>query len=222
MPRHSRLEVLNRVLEIGLVPVFHHNDASTVCEVALACAAAGVTVFEFTNRGDHAIDAFAELHRRTESSRRDLVLGAGSVGDAATAALYAAHGASFIVGPSFNAEVARFCNRRKLPYFPGCLTPTEISVAEEYGVEIVKLFPAVTAGPEFVRAVLGPSPWTRIMPTGMVGLDQAQVARWFDAGICAMGVGRELIPRDAVQSADYEAITTRAAEVLGWVRASRK
>ncbi len=222
MSRFSRLEVLNRIVELGLVPVFYHGDIEVASRVVAACAAGGVTVFEFTNRGDHAIDAFQELESRAAQDAPGLILGAGSIVDEATAALFVAHGASFIVGPSFNERVARFCNRRKIAYFPGCATATEIATAEEAGVEIVKLFPCeLVGGAEFVKALLGPCPWTRIMPTGIRDVTKAGLAQWFKAGIVAAGIGRELLRKEHIERGDYAAITRRAAEIRQWIEEAR-
>jgi 2-dehydro-3-deoxyphosphogluconate aldolase/(4S)-4-hydroxy-2-oxoglutarate aldolase len=222
MARFSRLEVLNRIVEVGLVPVFYHGDFDVASQVVAACAAGGVTVFEFTNRGDHAIDVFRELAQRIVQQTPGLILGAGSIVDAPTAALYVAHGANFIVGPSFNEPVARFCNRRKIAYLPGCATATEIAVAEEAGVEIVKLFPCeLVGGPEFVKALLGPCPWTRIMVTGISQVTKAGLAAWFKAGIVAAGIGRELFKREFLEQRDYAALTRRAAEIRQWIQEAR-
>lgn len=222
MARFSRLEVLNRIIEIGLVPVFYHKDPEVASQVLAACAVGGVTVFEFTNRGDHAIDTFQELERRAAKQSPGLILGAGSIVDEATAALFVARGANFIVGPAFNERVARFCNRRKVAYLPGCATITEIGAAEEAGVEIVKLFPCeLVGGPAFVKALLGPCPWTRIMPTGIRDVTKAGLAEWFKAGIAAAGVGRELLKSEFIERQDYAAITRRAAEIRQWIQEAR-
>ncbi len=222
MARFSRLQVLNRIVEIGLVPVFYHGDVEVAGQVVAACAAGGATVFEFTNRGDHAIDVFQELERRARKQSPDLILGAGTIVDEATAALYVAHGANFIVSPSFNERVARFCNRRKIAYLPGCATLTEIGTAEEAGVEIVKLFPCeLIGGPEFVKALLGPCPWTRVMVTGMREVSKPALTQWFQAGIVAAGIGRELFKKEWVDQRDYGAITRRAAEILQWIQEGR-
>jgi 2-dehydro-3-deoxyphosphogluconate aldolase / (4S)-4-hydroxy-2-oxoglutarate aldolase len=222
MARFSRLEVLNRIVEVGLVPVFYHGDLEVASQVVAACAGGGVTVFEFTNRGDHAIDVFQALARQAAQQAPALILGAGSIVDEATAALFLAHGANFIVGPSFNERVARFCNRRKIAYLPGCATATEIATAEEAGVEIVKLFPCeLVGGPEFVKALLGPCPWTRIMPTGIREVTKAGLAEWFKAGIVAAGIGRELLKKEFLEQRDYPAITRRAAEIREWIQAAK-
>ena len=223
MARFSRLEVLNRVVELGLVPVFYNPEPELACRTAAGCAAGGALVVEFVNRGEHAIDVFRAVEQFGRQEMPGLILGAGSIVDAPTAALYVAHGANFIVGPSFNPEVARFCNRRKIPYLPGCLTPTEIATAEEAGVEIVKVFPSESVdGPEFVRHILGPCPWSRIMSTGLRGLTPERVMEWFNAGIVAFGVGQELIRKEYLAKRDYGALEKRAAEILTWVRAARK
>jgi 2-dehydro-3-deoxyphosphogluconate aldolase / (4S)-4-hydroxy-2-oxoglutarate aldolase len=222
MSRFPRLEVLNRIVEVGLVPVFYHGDIEVASQVVAACAAGGVTVFEFTNRGDHAIEVFQALERRLAQQAPALMLGAGSIVDEATAAMFVAHGASFIVGPSFNERVARLCNRRKIAYLPGCATATEIATAEEAGVEIVKLFPCeLVGGPEFVKALLGPCPWTRIMPTGIRAVTKAGLAEWFKAGIVAAGIGRELLRKEFIGQRDYAAITRRATEIRQWIQEAR-
>lgn len=222
MARFSRLDVLNRMIHEGLVPVFYHADPEVACRVAGACAAAGVTLFEFTNRGDQAIEVFQSLVQHCRKQLPEVIVGAGSVVEESTAALFAGQGANFIVGPSFNDRVARFCNRRKLAYIPGCATASEIGEAEEAGVEIAKLFPCDAAGgPGFVKALLGPSPWTRTLATGLEVVNRETVTAWFKAGVSALGVGKELISKEAVESADYAAITRRAVEICGWIREAR-
>ena len=205
------------------MPIFSHGDSDTVCRVADAVAAGGASVFEFTNRADHAIDVFRALAQHCQRHLPNVILGAGSIVDDATAALFVAHGANFIVGPSFNERVARLCNRRKIAYLPGCQTATEIAAAEEIGVEIVKLFPCEAAGgPDFARQILGPSPWTRFLPTSLGDVSPAGLATWFEAGACAIGLGRELIPKESVEAGDYVAVTSRVREIRDWVNAARK
>jgi 2-dehydro-3-deoxyphosphogluconate aldolase/(4S)-4-hydroxy-2-oxoglutarate aldolase len=222
MARLERIAVLQRLVEPGLVPVFHHADPAVAVKLVEACGRAGLLAIEFTNRGDHAIDVFATLARHCRQTCPDLVLGAGTIVDAPTAALYLAQGAEFVVGPSFSESVARLCNRRRVAYLPGCATATEIAQAEELGVEIVKLFPCESVGgPAFVRAILGPSPRTRILATGIAEVSPASLAAWFKAGIVAVGIGRELFRQELVERRDYQALERRAAELVQWVRAAR-
>ena len=167
MARYRRMDVLNAMYTTGIVPVFYHPDLEVVTNVARACARGGARLLEFTNRGDFAWEVFRELERFCAKDVPEMITGVGSVVDPGTATLYINNGASFVVGPVLNAEVARACNRRKVPYSPGCGTASEISAAEELGCEIVKIFPgAEVGGPPFVKAVKGPCPWTSIMPTG--------------------------------------------------------
>lgn len=219
---HDRLAVLNAIAETGLVPVFYHPDVETAIKIVAACRAGGVRIAEFTNRGDFAPQVFVALAQHFAKSDPSVILGAGSIVDAPTAALYIASGARFIVGPTLNPEVARLCNRRKISYSPGCGSASEISQAEELGVEIVKVFPGDSVGgPGFVKSILGPMPWTRIMPTGGVEATRESIMAWFKAGVAAVGVGSNLITKADLQAGNYQAITERTAQVLAWIREAR-
>jgi 2-dehydro-3-deoxyphosphogluconate aldolase/(4S)-4-hydroxy-2-oxoglutarate aldolase len=147
-----------------------------------------------------------------------MILGVGTVEDPAIAALYLQLGANFVVAPSLSAEVARTCNRRKVGYMPGCGTVTEIGQAEELGCEVVKLFPAETlGGPDFVKAVLAPRPWTRLMPSGGVSPDEANLKAWFGAGVACVGMGSKLIRADWLKAGDFAAIESLTREVLATI-----
>lgn len=215
MARYSRLDVWNTIIETGLVPLFYQADLAKAQAIVSACLKGGARVVEFTNRGEQAYPVFSELARRVESST---ILGVGSISDAPTAALFIASGANFIVGPSFNPEIARLCNRRKIAYIPGCATETEIAHAEEFGAEICKVFPGDALGPEFIRAVLAPSPWHRLMPTGGVDATEENVTAWIRAGAVAVGMGSKLIAASRVQAGDFDAIANQVSQILEWIR----
>lgn len=222
MARFSRLEVLNRIIEIGLVPIFYNGDVETAKKIVAACAAGGATVVEFTNRGDLAYRVFSDLVAHFATEAPEVILGVGSVIDPGTAALYISSGANFVVGPVLNPEVARVCNRRKVAYSPGCGSASEISAAEELGVEICKIFPgAQVGGPAFVKAVLGPCPWTRLMPTGGVDATEESIRAWFRAGVACVGIGSKLITKELVAAGDFEAISEKVRQVIGWIRQAR-
>jgi len=222
MARFNRLDVLNTMVETGLIPVFYHKDVEVAKKVVAACVAGGARVAEFTNRGDFAPQVFSELSQHLAKADPKVILGVGSIVDAPTASLYIASGASFVVGPNLNPEVARLCNRRKIAYSPGCGSASEIAEAEELGVEIVKVFPGDSVGgPEFVKSILGPCPWTRIMPTGGVSDTQESITAWFKAGVAAVGMGSNLIKKEWVEAGNYDAIAARVAQVLSWIRAVR-
>lgn len=211
----DRMAVLAALIGQGVVPVFYHPDPAICIEVIRACAASGAKCIEFTNRGDYAAHTFLEVARHFDREDPSVIMGVGSIVDAPTAGLYIANGAKFVVGPILNAEVARLCNRRKIPYSPGCGSASEISEAEELGVEIVKVFPGTqVGGPDFVKAVLGPMPWTKIMPTGGVDPDEASIRAWFGAGIVAAGMGSKLITAKALEAKDWKAIEAKVRETV--------
>lgn len=219
---HDRMAVLTAIMSQGVVPVFHHPDAEVCADVVQACANGGAKAVELTNRGEFAAHVFLETARHFASADPSVILGVGSVVDAPTAGLYIANGAQFVVGPVLNSDVAKVCNRRKIPYFPGCGSASEISQAEELGCEIVKVFPGDSVGgPAFVKAVLGPMPWTRIMPTGGVEPSEASLKAWFGAGIVAAGIGSKLITKELLDAKDYAGLEKKVAEVVALIAAIR-
>lgn len=204
MARFTRIQVATKMAETGMVPVFFHKDVDVCKKVITACYKAGVRVFEFTNRGDFAHETFATLKKWAAVECPDLILGAGSVLDAPTAALYIQLGTDFIVSPLLNEDIAPVVNRRKILWSPGCGSVTEISRAESLGVEIVKIFPgSQVGGPKFVAAVKGPMPWTSIMPTGGVEPTEANLTEWFKAGVTCVGMGSQLFSSDVIKKGDY-------------------
>ena len=219
---HDRLSVLTALQSQGICPVFYHSDPETALNVIRACARGGAPVIEFTNRGDFAVDLFGEIARELSRTDPDIVLGIGSVLDAGTAAMFLNRAARFVVSPALVPEVAQVCNRRMVAYFPGCGSVTDISNAHALGCDIVKLFPgASVGGPDFVKAVLGPMPWTKIMPTGGVDPDPASIAKWFGSGIVAAGMGSKLITDAAVREGDWADIEASVRAAVEAVRAFR-
>lgn len=222
MARFSRLQVWNKMEELGLVPLFYNPDVDVSTRIAEALSAGGAKVIEFTNRGDRAFQVFAQLIVRLEQADPSVILGVGSVLDLATAGIYINLGANFVVGSVTNPNVARLCNRRKIAYFPGCGTATEVSQAEELGVEICKVFPgSQLGGPGFIRALRAPCPWSKLMPTGGVRANWENIKSWFDAGAACLGMGSDLVRKDLVASEDWAALTALTAQCLEWVRKAR-
>ena len=222
MARFDRLTVLNTVLADGMVPLFYDGDLERAKATAGALVRGGSRVLEFTNRGDFAIEVFSALAKHAAREYPNLIIGIGSVDDAPTAALFLAHGANFVVGPTLNEEVARLCNRRKVAYMPGCGSLNEAAAAEELGVEIVKLFPGGAAGgPGFVKDLLGPRPWTRLIPTGGVTPEEANLREWFDAGVACVGMGSRLLRSDLIKAGNFDAIAEQTAATLELIRRIR-
>jgi 2-dehydro-3-deoxyphosphogluconate aldolase/(4S)-4-hydroxy-2-oxoglutarate aldolase len=222
MARFMRLDVINTLLEIGLVPLFYNGDLEASVELASACSGGGAKVIEFTNRAEGAYPVFTELIRYFAKADPSIILGIGSIVDAPTAALYLAAGANFIVGPGFNMEIAKLCNRRKILYVPGCATETEISTAEEYGAEVCKIFPGeAVGGPAFIKGVMAPCPWHRLMPTGGVEATESSIREWIQAGAAAIGMGSKLIPSQAVKDQDYDLIKKKISKCVDWIQKAR-
>ncbi len=223
MARFNRIAVALEMKKQGVIPVFYHPDAEVCKEVLRAGYAAGIRVFEFTNRGDFAHEVFGALNRWAEAELPEMMLGAGSVVDAPTATLYIQLGAAFIVSPLLNEAMAPVCNRRKILWIPGCGSLSEIGRAEELGAEIVKIFPGSSVGgPEFVKAVKGPCPWSSIMPTGGVEPTEENLKAWFDAGVACVGMGSNLFPKKLIESRSWDRITETILHILSIIKAVRQ
>lgn len=205
----------------GLVPLFFHSDVSLAKQVLYACYRGGARLLEFTSRGDRAHEVFRELAVYAEQELPGMILGVGSVTDAASASLYMGLGANFVVTPVLREDIAVVCNRRKVLWSPGCASLTEISKAEELGAEIVKLFPGSVLGPSFVKAVKGPCPWTSLMPTGGVSTDPDNLKAWFDAGVTCVGMGSQLITKEDLKGKNFEAIEKRVHTCLATINQIR-
>ncbi|MRX69418.1 2-dehydro-3-deoxyphosphogluconate aldolase / (4S)-4-hydroxy-2-oxoglutarate aldolase [Flavobacterium resistens] len=214
MAKYSRIEVAQQMKENGMVPLFFHSDIELSKKVLKACYDGGSRLMEFTSRGDFAHEVFGELNKYALAELPGMMLGVGSVTDAASASLYMSLGANFIVTPVFREDIAIACNRRKVLWSPGCGTLTEIARAEEFGCEIVKLFPADIYGPEFIKAIKGPCPWTNIMPTGGVYPTVESLSSWLNAGATCVGLGSQLISKDILDKQDFDGLKVKVSQVL--------
>ena len=217
----TRIDIALKMKETGLVPLFFHADPKVCIEVISACYKGGARVFEFTNRGEYAWEIFTEVNKVIQANYPDMILGAGTIMDEPTAALYLQSGAGFIVSPILSEEVIKICNRRKVLCLPGCMTLTEISKAEELGVEIVKIFPGDQLGPEFVAAIKGPCPWSSIMPSGGVDLNEANIVAWIKSGVHCVGMGSKLITKEIIAKQDYATLEKNVAFVLSVIKKSK-
>ena len=221
MAKFDKNQVLGKIKDTGMVPVFYHSDVEVAKQVIRACYEGGVRAFEFTNRGDFAHEVFAECVKFAAQECPDLVMGVGSIVDAPTASLYIQLGACFVVGPLLNPDIAKVCNRRQIPYCPGCGTVSEIGYAQELGCEITKVFPGDVYGPAFVKGVMAPCPWSKIMVTGGVTPDQDNLTAWIKAGAFCVGMGSNLFPKDVVAAKDWQFITNKCKESLFYILAAR-
>ncbi len=214
MAQYTRIEVAQVMKNTGLVPLFFNSDIEVSKKVLKACYDGGARLLEFTARGDFALEVFTELTKYAIAELPGMIMGVGSVTDAAAASLYMQMGANFIVTPVLREDIAIVCNRRKVLWSPGCGSLTEIARAEELGCEIVKLFPGGIYGPNFVKAIKGPCQWTSIMPTGGVSPTRENLESWFSAGVTCVGMGSKLIAKDSSGNYDYEKIENMTREAL--------
>ncbi len=210
----DRIKVIQRMEEQGMVPLFYHPDIDVCKRIVQALYDGGGRLLEFTNRGAFAHEVFASLSKFIKSNMPDLCIGIGSITDAAAASYYMMNGADFVVTPSFRQDIGIVCNRRKVLYAPGVGSLTEIGMAEEMGCDIVKLFPGSVYGPNFVKSVKAPQPWTKIMPTGGVSPTEENLQQWFDAGVSCVGMGSKLISKELLENEQYDLLSEKVAATL--------
>jgi len=221
MAQFTRIEVFQTMKKTGLVPLFYNQDIDVCKEIVKSCFLGGARLLEFTARGDFAHEVFGELLKFTRKELPEMILGVGSVTDAASAGLYMQLGANFIITPVLREDIALICNRRKVLWSPGCASLSEIAAAEELGCEIVKLFPGGVYGSDFVKAIKAPQPWTNIMPTGGVTIEEENLKKWFDAGVSCVGIGSSLISKDILIRQDYKLLKTCIENTLETIKKIR-
>ena len=221
MVQFTRIEVAQVMKESGMIPLFFHSDVVVAKKVLKACYDGGARLMEFTNRGDFALEVFTELTKYAIKELPGMIMGVGSVTDAGAASAYMLNGANFVVTPLLREDIATVCNRRKVLWSAGCGSLTEIARAEELGCEIVKLFPGDIYGPQFVKSVKGPQPWTSIMPTGGVSPTEENLKGWFDAGVTCVGMGSKLISKDIIANEDFTELEMNVRKVLAIIKSLR-
>jgi len=217
MAKFNKIDTIGIIRNTGIVPVFYNADVELTKKVVKACYDGGIRAFEFTNRGDGAHKVFEEVMAFVRTECPEMALGAGTILDAPTAALYLQMGADFLVSPCCVEEVITLANRRGVPYSPGCGTVTEIAHAMELGCDVVKIFPAGTVGgPAFVKNVLAPMPWAMLMATGAVEPTEENLTAWARSGVTAVGMGSKLFPKEVIASGDWASISALCRKCLAW------
>ncbi len=221
MAQFSRLQVAKVMEETGMIPLFYHSDVELGKKVLKACYDGGARLLEFTARGDFAFEVFLELNKYALKELPGMIMGVGSITDAGAASMFMQMGANFIVTPSLREDIAIVCNRRKVLWSPGCGSLTEINRAEELGCEIIKLFPGSAYGPDFVKAIKGPQPWTSIMPTGGVTTEESNLKGWFSAGVTCVGMGSQLISKEILSNKDFDLLQKQVQDALALIQKIR-
>ncbi|MFA5848955.1 MAG: bifunctional 4-hydroxy-2-oxoglutarate aldolase/2-dehydro-3-deoxy-phosphogluconate aldolase [Bacteroidales bacterium] len=223
MARFSKIEVLETMKSTGVVPVFNHSDLQVAKEVLSACYKGGIRVFEFTNRNDFAYEIFRNLIMYSKEKCPEMILGVGSVVDPGTASQYIQMGAAFVVGPLFNPDIAKVCNRRLVPYIPGCSSATEIGFSQEAGCDLCKIFPAgCVGGPAFIKSIMEPMPWSMLMVTGGVDTDEDSLRGWFKSGVVCVGIGSKLFSQDVILSNEWDSISLFCENILTIIKKNKR
>lgn len=221
MAKYDKIQVLTAIKETGIVPVFYNGNLEISKNVLKACYEGGIRAFEFANRGDFAQEVFGELVKYANKELPGMIVGIGSVVDPGTAALYIQLGANFVVGPLFNPAIAPICNRRNIPYAPGCGSVSEVGAAQEAGCDLCKVFPGDVLGPAFVKGLRAPMPWSKLMVTGGVKPTRDNLEGWFKAGVFCVGMGSNLFPKDVIAAGEWSKISNLCRDALAIVKEVR-
>ena len=214
--------IVAKIKEQGLLPLFFHPDAEVSRSVVQALYDAGIRVIEYTNRGENALENFKSLIKSRNKNWKDLLLAVGTIKTAKDAKAYIKAGVDFIISPGVIEEVAIRSKDAGLLYVPGCMTPTEIIFAESLGARLVKLFPGNLLGPSFVSSIKELFPNVEFMPTGGVEAEGNNLKAWFQSGVVAVGMGSKLISKSLVDNKDYERIKSLTVEALELVKRVRQ
>jgi 2-dehydro-3-deoxyphosphogluconate aldolase / (4S)-4-hydroxy-2-oxoglutarate aldolase len=204
--KFSKKDVISKLNRVAIVPLMYHADIDVCKHRVKACYDAGILAFEFTNRGDNAIEVFKQLAVFVAKDCPDLALGIGTIYDGGTAQSFIDIGAQFIVQPVTSAEVGEVCAKNETVWIPGAMTVTEVHNATLLGADVVKIFPANILGKAYIKALRGPMPLVKLMVTGGVKANKEDVAEWLSAGVNNVGLGGQLF--------DDPAYSTKIKDVL--------
>lgn len=214
--------IIQQLKQQGVLPLFYHADKQVCIDVVKALYSAGIRAIEFTNRGEPAFENFKAIIAVRNESMKDLLLAVGTIRTAEQATNFLNAGADFLISPVFDAAVCDIAYMNKVLWIPGCMTPTEVHVAENAGCKLVKLFPGNVLGPNFVSGIKELFPAMDFMPTGGVEVNKENMNEWFKAGVCAVGLGSKLISKTILEQKDYVAITNLTREALNIISTIKK
>ncbi|MDR3665448.1 MAG: bifunctional 4-hydroxy-2-oxoglutarate aldolase/2-dehydro-3-deoxy-phosphogluconate aldolase [Ignavibacteriaceae bacterium] len=210
-------EILEQITKSGAIAIIRMNDSEKLKRISEAIHKGGVAAIEITMTTPNALSVIEELSR---TMGKDIIVGVGSVMNSKTATEAINAGAQFVVSPFFKREIIDTVKKLNIPVMPGAFTPTEIQTAYEYGADIVKVFPADVVGMAFFKAIKGPMPYLKLMPTGGVTLTNA--GEWLEAGACAVGVGTALLDKKAIEENNFKKLTENAIILVNSIAEGRK
>lgn len=213
----KKSELLKLIPDQGILPLYFNKDTQVSIDLLKALYSAGIRSVEYTNRGEAALKNFAAMREVCDTELKGMYLGVGTIKDAAAAQAFIDAGADYIISPGLVEDAAEVADKNDMLWVPGCMTPTEIIRAEKLGAKFVKLFPGNILGPSFLSAIKELFPNLLFMPTGGVDLDKDNIAGWFKAGVCAVGMGSKLVTKDIMENRKYDdliSLTKRAIDIV--------
>ncbi|MFD0749357.1 bifunctional 4-hydroxy-2-oxoglutarate aldolase/2-dehydro-3-deoxy-phosphogluconate aldolase [Mucilaginibacter calamicampi] len=217
----KKATILKLIQEQGILPLFFHQDEEVSVNILRALYAAGVKTIEYTNRGEAALKNFVKLREVCDKELGGMYLGVGTIKDAKAAQAFADAGADYIISPGLVEEVVEVSEKNGLLWVPGCMTPSEVIRAENLGAKVIKLFPGNILGPAFLSSIKVLFPNLLFMPTGGVELTKESIGGWFKAGVCAVGMGSQLVSKDVMDGKKYAELTESTKQAIEIVNASR-
>jgi 2-dehydro-3-deoxyphosphogluconate aldolase/(4S)-4-hydroxy-2-oxoglutarate aldolase len=215
----NREKIIQAIIQQGVLPLYFHPDEETSIKIVQALYESGIRVIEYTNRGKQALKNFRSIKKETYKQFPDLILGLGTVMDPKTAARGIQNGADFLVSPGYTRDLSKFTDNENKLWIPGCITPTELFLAQDDGLHLVKLFPANTVGPGFVKSVKEVFPDLMYMPTG--GVNSQNMESWFRAGVSVVGMGNSLISNEIVEQKNFDLLKLNTGALLKQIAAIR-
>ncbi|MBE7172724.1 MAG: bifunctional 4-hydroxy-2-oxoglutarate aldolase/2-dehydro-3-deoxy-phosphogluconate aldolase [Williamsia sp.] len=215
---NKQQHILDLIRQQGVLPLYYHADPVLSSEILKALYAGGIKTVEYTNRGEHALENFKQLLALRDREMPELMLGIGTVKNVTDARAYLAAGADYIIAPGMIKEVAEVVHAASVLWIPGCMTPSEIMQAEQFGAKLVKLFPGNLLGPQFMSAIKELFPNLLFMPTGGVEPEATNIRTWFDAGVCAVGMGSKLITKKLFENRDFTGLRSATESLLDIIK----
>jgi len=210
--------ISEQIKQQGLLPLYYHDNSTVCIRIANALFEAGVRCFEFTNRGDRALENFKELVKEKNSAMKESLLGVGTIKTSDDATKFIEAGADFLVSPVFDSGVCDTTYLNKILWIPGCMSPTEINMSQQAGCTLIKLFPGNVLGPSFVEAIKPLFRDLDFLITGGVDATEESITAWFKAGVVGIGMGSKLISKDILQKEDYEGLKAKTKKLLSIIR----
>jgi len=220
MARYTSEAVVKKITDTKFLPLFNYADVEVCKQVIKASYNAGLRAFELTNRDTFALEVFRELSPWVEKECPEMCFGAGTILDGDTADAFMDAGADFIVAPVFDKDTGKACKKRNVAWIPGCFSPTELYKAARSGASLIKLFPAGTVGPEYIKQLMGPLPFLRIVVTGGVQFDEASVKGWLKSGVVALGMGSSVFSKEKISSKNYSALEADIKKIHSYTKGS--